>query len=208
METPAEKEVRERPILFSTPMVKAIIDLLKIKTRRTRGLDEVNKRPDDFIIDEIFYSGAKVTVHFRDGNQSLFVDCPFGNIGDILWVRETWAEFAGMGDNIDYVYKADGIFDTPAKEHLRDMRWRPSIFMPKEACRIKLEITGIRVERLQDISEDDAKAEGVPEYLLPIKPTEDGSYYSYAFNCLWNEINGKESWNENPWVWMIEFKKK
>lgn len=128
---------------------------------------------------------------------------PYGAIGDVLWVRETWAEFQGLEDAPTcYVYKADGTWDD--KVHLIDNKWKPSIFMPRSASRISLRITNIRVERLKEISEEDAKREGV---IYPANPGVEnyGNGYYANFRLLWESINGKGSWEENPWVWVIEF---
>jgi hypothetical protein len=147
--------------------------------------------------------------------------CPFGTVGDRLWVRETWAEgfIGGVGDTI--IYRADNPdFD---KDFLLNGKWKPSIHMPRLASRITLEITGVRVERLQDISEEDAIAEGVKcEVYDQGKPISacwynyqedlfDGSFNSPeaidSFRTLWDSINAKKHpWQSNPWVWVVEFK--
>ena len=117
-------------------------------------------------------------------------------------------------DNWGYIYKASENGED-WESNSEDWKWKPSIFMPKEACRLFLEVTDIRVERLQDISEEDAISEGIER----LKPDGDLSYKSYAvdydacvfpivsYQTLWQKINGKESWDENPFVWVIEFKK-
>jgi hypothetical protein len=138
-------------------------------------------------------------VHFKmvDGKpQESFMGmpCPYGEIGDRLWAREAW----DYSDSLEepYLYRQKEMEEW-LPEVFNRMKWKPSIHMPKEACRIKLEITNIRVERLQDISEDDAIAEGV-------KPSFNARH---SFACLWQGINGIESWDANSWVWVIEFKK-
>lgn len=168
----------------------------------------------------------KVYAIFHCSTLDAVAYCPYGKPGDILYVRETWSETVNIEripgfpwrphiitDNGSsgsyqkaYIYAADGYFQWLDEDGAMTEKsyWKPSIHMPKKAARIWLRITNIRVERLQDISEEDAKAEGVPERLL-VEGTTDGSYWSYGFNCLWNEINGLESWNINPWVWVIEF---
>lgn len=153
-------------------------------------------------------------------------DCPFGVAGDRLWVRETHAWADVMIDNVEredavcVAYKADKTIlrhegspplsvDTYAInfEH-KSIRWRPSIHMPRWASRITLEITKVRVERLQDISEDDAKAEGCQpcEEWPRCADDFDGSYVQ-SYRNLWDSINGKGSWDRNYWVWVIEFKR-
>jgi hypothetical protein len=183
----------ERPILFTTPMVQSILDGRKTQTRRVMKI-----QPDG--------RGTRCTnVYFEDWHGRE-LKCPYGKIGDVLWVRETWSKT----DSGHIIYRATNKGFNPI--------WKPSIFMPKEACRIRLEITNIRVERLQDISEEDAIAEGIgagfqmnagwPDY-QHIKNgvcslTQDTAEMSYA--SLWESINGNGSWSKNPWVWVIEFR--
>ena len=187
--------MKERPILFSGDMVRAILEGRKTQTRRT-----VKPQPGDHMrIPMLTQNGWQFMTHpdqLRDTVSSW--RCPFGIPGDRLWVRETWAEFAGIEPQVEIVYRADKLFDTEAKEHLIGNKWRPSIYMPRWASRITLEITGIRVERLHDISYHDAVAEGCGGMLEPA---------TVYFQCVWKDINGEDSWNANPWVWVIEFKK-
>ena len=166
-----ENEVKERPILFSTPMVRALLEGRKTQTRR--------------VIKPIHFKGEGAHVN----------NCPFGKTGDILWVRETLEKANGEAVG----YPADGTWfpNTP-------WRWKrdtlPSIFMPRAFCRLRLEITGVRVERLRDISCDDAVSEGWPG-------TESAEAPQRWFRSLWWKINGEESWAANPFVWVVEFKK-
>ncbi len=139
---------------------------------------------------------------YPDGDRD-FVQCPFGTVGDRLWVREAWQAVdadcrvvSGRLEQNQYpnaFYKADG--PNPCK-------WRPSIHMPRWASRITLEITGVRVERLNDISEADAIAEGCQCAGFPASLTNRG-----AFAKLWQSINGDDSWAANPWVWVVEFRR-
>lgn len=135
-------------------------------------------------------------------------DCPYGQVGDVLWVRETVSRFSFGGC---YAYKAD---NDPEDECTK---WRPSIHMPFEACRLFLEITNIRVERLHDISKDDAVSEGIAKKEHDFlhngwKDYLDSEYDTpymnpvYSFRSLWSSINGAESWDANHWVWVLEFK--
>jgi hypothetical protein len=130
------------------------------------------------------------------------VKCPFGLEGHRLWVRETFAAPWGL----DYKFPSgeSGIFyraDNPAK-FPDDGSWKPSIFMPRKASRITLEITEVRVERLNDVSEEDAKSEGTK---YPAGgPT---SCYRMGFSWLWDSCYGKGAWDKNPWVWAITFKR-
>lgn len=187
----------EKPILFSTPMIRAILDGRKSQTRRIvkpqpESVDHVNHKI-------IPYNGS---AEFLMKNTI----CPYGKIGDVLWVRET---FHLVPPNMVF-YKAD-------PENKATGKWKPSIFMPKEACRIRLEITNISVERVQDISKDDAIAEGIELYEGESNYKNylhgDGRNYGYvkeakiSYMTLWESINGKDSWDINPWVWVIEFKR-
>lgn len=203
----------ERPVLFSTPMVRAILDGRKTQTRRVKKLEEINREPNDYLYKD-FLPTKNVHVFariFRGGwVETKHIKCPYGMIGDVLWVRETWLKtMVRDEEGFFYVYRADG--DDYKGE------WKPSIFMPKDACRIRLEINNIMVERLQNISENDAIAEGVEMvadygttgYKLYTQPN---SAYSdidavWSYESLWESINGKNSWDFNPWVWVIKFKR-
>lgn len=140
------------------------------------------------------------------------IRCPYGKIGDVLWVRESFR----TAEYNTYRYKADF---SPKEQ--KSIRWKPSIFMPKEAARIWLQITNIRVEKLHDISKEDAANEGleVKQKYLPEISSHSTWYQEYnsphetwndnpieAFKTLWESINGLGSWNYNPWVWVVEFK--
>jgi len=203
--------MKEKPILFSTNMVQAILRGEKTQTRRLCK----------------FYKAYDI---FHDGKHEVEAEQTFENImpckykvGDILWVRETWQHTKCLNinfedENYGYVYKADG----QPWEDIEGWTWKPSIFMPKEACRIKLEITDIRIERLNDISREDAINEGIEFQSFyignsglpkPIGYKIYGSKNSWDENpivsywSLWDQINGKDSWNCNPWIWVIKFKK-
>lgn len=223
--------MKERPILFSTPMVKAILEGRKTQTRRIIKCKKniIDKQigftcftPDDYFSVRGKHDDGKTTHVFARMFRGSWVEtkhikCPYGKIGDILWVRETFLETYSIDDKTHYEYKAD-YSDIMAN----DVCWKPSIFMPRVASRIKLEITDLRVERLQNISEEDAIAEGI-EYLD--NQLVDGEvdrcriYFHYSDNelilldakssyqTLWDSINGKDSWGKNPWVWVINFKK-
>jgi hypothetical protein len=167
--------MKEYPILFSTPMVQAILEGRKTQTRRVIQPQPKVINKHDFKWKNLCYSGM-TEIHggtFRLQN-------PYGWPGDLLWVRET---FQIIPPNSIF-YKAD-------KENKVKKGWKPSIHMPKEAARIWLQIKDVRVERLQQISYADAKAEGVE--------------YPHNFYDLWLKINGPLSWDANPWVWVVEF---
>lgn len=176
--------MKERPILFSGPMVRAILEGRKTMTRRIITDESIISLRED---------GTPGKVQPR---------CRYGKPGDRLWVRET---FALTQHNLP-VYKADsrdkdGKLWPSVKSDPNGVLWRPSIYMPRWASRIDLEITGIRVERLQDITEDDAKMEGVEPY------DPDNGLYVAGFYELWESINGTGSWDKNPWVWVVEFRR-
>lgn len=135
------------------------------------------------------------------GAVSLSASCPYGAPGDHLWVRETWdcVHYQGIDAAPTYFYRADET--DPERDAL--IRWRPSIHMPRTASRITLEITDVRVERLQHISEDDARAEGVGEG--PQEGMVTGPVVAFA--DLWDSIHGPDAWLKNPWVWVVEFRR-
>ena len=228
---------REHPIIFSAPMVRAILSGAKTQTRRI-----VTPRPPD-LTEEQLRRGQRYGLMAAPaawGKPSRFIvsgdvqavrehqtwlanhgiDCPYGAPGDRLWVRETFAserqEQAGTGavrwlhpdgDRCGASYRAD------ADREADHVRWKPAIHLPRCLSRITLEVTGVRVERLQAISEEDARAEGVQP--LPIKGTLNGEPMTgmvfdprMTFALLWDTINGKRaSWRSNPWVWVVEFRR-
>lgn len=226
-------EIKEIPVLFSTLMVQALIAVRKTMTRRTKGLEEINKNPNDWEFSRLWNGYAKFCEVGNHINE-FHIKCPYGQVGDILWVKETyyaWGNWVINGitkkgrqklkfvdhtiqNGWKYQYWADKL-DIWSPTIPKDIGWykRPSLFMPKYACRIKLKITNIRVERLQDISEADAIAEGIIEF------KKDRAYKNYthglgthilpkeSFQSLWESINGQESWEQNPWVWVIEFER-
>ena len=172
------------PILFSTPMVQAILDGRKTQTRRTLKMPPKN---------------ITITENGFEGESGRIYKCPYGKAGDILWVRETWKDSPKQATWQRYSYKAD------YNSHLAELgKWNPSIHMPKSACRIFLKVKSVRVERLQDISEEDAKAEGADDVNCGVYGT---TRYADGFYSIWNKINGSKSWDENPLVWVIEFER-
>jgi len=227
--------MKYHPILFSTPMVRAILEGRKTQTRRILKRQPSSKE---------FYINDK---------------CPYGQVGDLLWVRETirlgaWREDGRMAfdykaspeikntpwvnfDNVDDGEKFEKFWIKICNElHKKNispdkqghytwepgnspLNWIPSIFMPKAACRIWLEITDIHVNLLNDIRRQDALAEGIYEGVELEDTKHEETYYQYifggkefktaidAYKALWQKINGKDSWNTNPWVWVVEFKR-
>lgn len=207
-------QVQERPILFSTPMVQAILKKIKHMTRRTRGLEKINEKPDEWILRGLTFSsvhGVFVFQHQTTGD-SIKIKCPYGKPGDILWVRETWAKIYNEGDKPYYEYYADSENPLPGEwpeeeKEYTTLRWKPSIHMPRAACRIRLKITDIRIERLQDITEEDAKAEGLYAGYKTTETSSVAGTAKQAFMWIWQKINGNVSWLENPWVWVVSFER-
>jgi hypothetical protein len=201
--------LKERPILFSGPMVRAVLDGSKTQTRR------VVKRSGDMEFDKNDPHYGPYWLAYAAGDamgEDAKVRCPYGTPGDRLWVRETFAQdVAGCPGGISY--RADH-FDPKGDGPAHPMKWRPSIFMPRMASRILLEITDVRVQRLQEISEGDARAEGVsdggcfscgnPEPCGCGNPQPDARD---GFAWLWQSIHGTGSWDANPWVWAITFQR-
>ena len=225
----------ERPILFSGPMVRAILDGRKTQTRRI-----VNTRGRDWCMDE--REDGRPWPHFEPyvyaEPEPIEVPCPYGVPGDLLWVRETWRvdwwdDAGGVGGR----YAADGtqryIGDGEPQQveqwlerTERDWRkrgayddgllvtlpdgvegpWRPGIFMPRWASRLSLRVTDVRVACVQDTSEEDARAEGVLD--VPNPPWPETA--RHRFSVLWDSINGKRpgcSWADNPWCWVVSFQR-
>lgn len=204
--------MKERPILFSTPMVQAILEGRKTQTRRVINNDLIQDWDDNDPTYGPFYADEY-------GDYHKTVDrCPYGFPDDLLYVRETWNLWLNDEGSEGYTrliqFKADG--DTivvPEEQHEwfdqkeeRGYLGRPGIHLPKWASRIWLKVKDIRVERLQDISEEDAKAEGPPMVC------KDGIPYlshTNAFKCLWDRINFDRGYGvgKNPWVWVVEFER-
>lgn len=209
----------ERPILFQTEMVQAILAGQKSQTRRTVKMPkEIEDARWGYTA---FTPPQHISVRGKHANGQYgesFVKCPYGMPGDLLWVRETW-------QNQQCLYCSEPVFVYKADEHdafaANDLgRWKPSIHMPKAAARIWLKITDIRVERLHAIGHQNAIREGVYEYTLEDNPTDYPHIYKWkdytdpqnafymphsSFKSLWVSINGPQSWRANPWVWVVSF---
>jgi hypothetical protein len=249
--------MKERPILFNAKMVRAILDGSKTQTRRvvkhkkdeppawaTFAQPMSNLQADGSCKESNFFrwseeqAEGKPLISLRrwpgNGPDLVYdwyaIPCPYGQVGDRLWVRETFREgctYGGDYRTVQYLstktaHVGDkdhpvrhvmaqmyGIADSRSHSIVEGGSWRPSIHMPRWASRITLEITGVRVERLQDISDEDAKSEGATRALDPIDFVRLGAIANHktGFQILWESINGHESWDANPWVWVIEFKR-
>ncbi|MGA7586856.1 MAG: hypothetical protein WCB03_12595 [Rouxiella badensis] len=203
--------MKERPIIFNAEMVNAILSGRKTQTRRViqspaksmqaNGMQVIEYREagDKWYGDHVFsMRGSSGTWHDYTKEQFL-AKCPFGEIGDRLWVRETWARYNIDQYSHDMAYRATTPDDWP-----KGGLWRQSNHMPRWASRITLEITGVRVERLNSISDADVKVEGYPAE----REAGGGRYDAWLwYRSLWESIYGEESWQANPWVWVIEFKR-
>ena len=214
--------MKEIPILFSTPMVQAILEDRKFMTRRV-----IKPQP-------LWIGESNIPFKTPDADPKGIIKFPYGQPGDRLWVRETWQLY-----NVDYkdelgtsmiledewegqmpktkpwltqiLYKATEIIEGWRA------KWRPSIFMPRWASRIDLEVVSVRVERLQDLTEEDAKAEGIEKgntYYYGDPHPVKGSPKCYntakeAFAGLWDSLNAKRGfgWEQNNWLWVVEFKR-
>jgi hypothetical protein len=187
--------MKERPILMNREMVQATKELIKTHTRRINGLDKINIKPNMWKYSGVEADGIHHLFWFADGINTELVKCPYGKVGDRLWVRETFRPSEDPLSNSIF-YRAD-------EEYHKGAGWKPSIHMPRWASRLTLEIIDIRVERVQDISHRDALAEGVSYDV-----SKEGGAPVPRFHALWDSINASRgySWDSNPWVWVIEFK--
>lgn len=217
-----ETAVKERPILFNAEMVRAILDGRKTQTRRVikpQPLLCVDNLTRCYCWPSVDESEVKASWALNY-NPTLCMQrhCPHGQPGDRLWVRETFRvipEYRPAGyftdpelTGKDYWYKATDHLPTWGNGP-----WKPSIHMPRWASRITLEITDVRVERVQDISEEDARHEGITDggclncgETEPCNCPDPSPSAVDTFVRLWTSINGEESWNDNPWVWVVEFR--
>lgn len=194
-----EKQVKERPILFSGAMVRAILEGRKTQTRRIIKLPSWSTQSwEDFEV----YENNSVEAICASTGCSADILCPYGKKGDRLWVRETWNQCPDGS----FGYKATDLADSESERCFQELglKWKPSIHMPRKASRINLIIKNIRVEKLQEISKEDAIAEGVPPFNW-----DDGKSLRpiTAFRTLWDSINSDRgySWDSNPFVWVVEF---
>ncbi|WP_370977233.1 hypothetical protein [Enterobacter ludwigii] len=199
----------ERGMIFNGEMVRAILDGQKTQTRRV-----MKPQPDPcpaprgghWWPSNVFKTMLHVEEEMQNGKGGwggLVGDaCPFGDVGDRIWVRETWAEAGASAQDLK-LYRANYPAHVPTHYEnvppVEDVRWTPSIHMPRWASRILLEITDVRVEQLNDISEEDARSEGISG--------SSARDVKEAYAALWRSIYGSDSWRANPWVWVIKFKR-
>jgi hypothetical protein len=201
--------VTERPILFSDAMVRAIITGRKTQTRRLvrpRATAELAQIAPGMTAEQAVnychtgneWREQRGTWFFLDGYRNpAFARCPFGAPGDRLWVREAWSPIGPLSECTsprDIWFRA-----TAGEERHAPIKYRPSIHMPRWACRLELVVTGVRVERLHAITDEDARAEGIVR--------GDFANHREDFASLWELINGKRApWASNPWVWVVSFR--
>jgi len=212
--------MNEHPILFSAPMVRALLEGRKTQTRRLI--------PDSMNVSRMVPDhGAKralthIVQWWRNEPYTRHWHCNYGQPGDRLWVRETWQDWCPMWDGQwcghgteRGVQSEHGVYYRSGPPH-RDpipsdapVKWRPSILMPRWASRITLEVTGVRVERLQEIGADDAAAEGIDlSDSTDMTIIERALFLPLKFSHLWDSINAKRApWASNPWVWVIQFER-
>lgn len=215
--------MKEKGILFSAPMVRAILDNRKTQTRRMVKPQPPKAARQPAVYDAGLRFWMPDNAAWPGPNKRFatnYLKCPYP-VGTRVYVKETFCEL----NNGEVAYRAslsypDGKEEPESKRCRLELgyKWKPSIFMPKALARIWLEIVAVRVERLQDISEDDAKAEGIEMHFSPSYPSTEwwknyhGDDIAFAspltsYSSLWESINGKGSWDLNPWVWAYTFRR-
>lgn len=227
--------MREHPIIFTTDMIKAILNGTKTQTRRViipqpvckcdnpnwqgKLIDWVGWRHEGKIGWSCYTCGSGLYAY--DEWSSHGIICPYGQAGDRLWIRETFKPYAYIASNRDTIQYKDGTErDVHCPEDfIPSINWKPSIHMPRWASRFNLTASNVRIERIQDITEEDARAEGIIPFIIGLPPIQTTVYATNypnpicsdtaknAFKLLWDSINAKRgySWNINPWVWVVTF---
>lgn len=193
-----------KPIIFSTDMIRALLAGAKTQTRRIAKLNASGR---------VGIGGR----NWHTADHDAVKACPYGATGGLMWVRETWAPQRGFPHSLGRIwYRAtDGENigkQFPMSWLEREKKWRPSIHMPRWASRLTLRLTDVRVQRLQEISEEDAKAEGVDMQFRTVvmRPDKGPDYhipnsYRGGYANLWSNIHGPDSWAANPYVWCLSF---
>lgn len=206
--------MKENGLLFSAEMIQAHNAGKKTCTRRTRNLDGVNIYPDDF--DFMGFTSDEAgnmiaNFNHRTIKEEVKIKCPYGWGGDLIYMKETF-QYINLKNN------RDGIFyfaDCKGKENFQNVKWRSALYMPKVDARNWMKIVSIKMQRLQNITEDEARREGSTQGFLfqrkvkgkfefKLNVDENGSYYA-GFKYIWFTVNNPESWNSNPWAWVIEY---
>lgn len=217
----------ERPLLITSSLVWPVLKDEKSETRRLRDLDPINGWPDRWKFSqfsELDRKGRLIAVFDRVPVKDVLyqpaikeIPCPYGNIGDQLWGRETGL-FLDSHPKPGWIYKADSDQELRQELKVKGYKWTPSIHMPRRASRIQLEILDLGCERLQEISQEAAKREGM--VAAPHRPSSSGckqwangslmrDCFVCSFRVTWMQLNGKTglTWDFNPWVWTITFKR-
>lgn len=215
------QKVSEKPIIFSDPMVQAILDGRKSQTRRIIKWQASSQSltPIQRVFDPIAgMFGMDIQVGSHEPNlERMSLACPYGMPGDALWVREAWGIHSRHTDEIPPQKRSElprplDIDRTKWAHHYRadgnlESAWYPSIHMPRWASRITLEIVDVRVERLQDISDENIYAEGL-DYAKGSEGEWGNEFAQEEFQQIWESINGAGSWDANPFTWVVEFRKR
>jgi hypothetical protein len=213
--------MKERPIIFNAEMVRAIMEDRKTQTRRVVKPQPPphhwEDHPYHYISLKLLDTDSGYSMRFQhilggiDSDCPFWVTCPYGKPGDRLWVRETWSAIMNGGWTIadarrrmfdeKIVYRADG------NGYEDGDGWWPSIHMPREFSRLTLTVTDVRVQRVQDVTEEDAQAEGArPAFSYPgWEGVSAVPHYRWGFHELWNSIHGPDAWDANPWVVALTF---
>ena len=195
-------EPRERPILFNAEMVRAVLAGHKTQTRRVVKPQFRTAFGQGVALSHPSAYSVHVDIKTADGSWKWLL-CPYGKPGDRLWVRETWAAHPQLAD---VAYRADGEEPIDSDGWIWHPKWKPSIHMPRSLSRITLEVTNVRVERVQDISTEDIIAEVLKSYL---REHDAECELREKFMALWNSINAKRGfgWDVNPFCWVVEFRR-
>ena len=191
-------------------------------TRRTKCLDVINEDQDNWLCSGKLLSDGLIEFSSEQHHTDSFIKCPYGQPGDVLWVRESFTDWKDIILHKAQIFNTSNWFDLDGKRiPYETLSWKPSIHMPFDVCRIFLRVKEIRVERLQHISKDEASKEGIFSWLLFVRKYEFRKYHESLqssnspsaeyevrlFSRMWDSINEFNSWNSNPWVWVISFER-